>query len=265
MTLLFLFLGTESKEAGVLSSSSLGSFSLLDLKSSQVTLALQNDGSDETLNLGGLDGGLLTFLLGGDDTFNDVFADIIILGQVEELTDLGSTLRTETTGNGNVSKTGKGIFTLLGNDDGEDSEVSTDDTTTDGFALTFTSTTGTITGVTLGEEQTNTVVQEDTLFHGETLLIVTTSNLHDVTLEFFTKSVSFNFLRNTLIIEDAQFTLISNFNKFLTTSGRISDINLLKKAGEYEIHSKINEIFNLNDKLLLKMYKIGWINKGQMD
>ena len=150
-----------------------------------MTLTLQNNRGDKALDLGGLDGGLLAFLLGGDDTLNDVLADIIVLGQVEELADLGSTLGTETAGNGGVSETGEGAFTLLSDDNGQDGQISTDDTTADGLALTFTSTTGTVAGVTLGEEQTNTVVHQDSLFHGETLFIVTTGNLQNVTLEFF--------------------------------------------------------------------------------
>lgn len=95
-----------------------------------MTLTLQDNGGDEALDLGSLDGGLLSLLLSGDDTLDDVFADIVFLGQVEELADLGGALRTETTGDGGVGQTGKGLFALLADDDGEDREIGTDDATT---------------------------------------------------------------------------------------------------------------------------------------
>lgn len=76
------------------------------------------------------------------------------------------------------------------------------------------------------------MVQQDSLLHGETLLVVTASNLKDVTLEFLTQSVSLDFLGDALVVEDAQFTLVGDFNEFLTTSGRIGNVNLENRKKE---------------------------------
>ena len=52
------------------------------LKSQDVTLALENDGGDKTLDLGGLGVGLLLGVLGLNLATDNELADIIILGQV---------------------------------------------------------------------------------------------------------------------------------------------------------------------------------------
>jgi hypothetical protein len=119
----------------------------------------------------------------------------------EELSDLGGTLGTKTLRDSSIGQAGNILFTLLDNDKRENREVRTDNTTTDRLSLTFTGTTGTVTRVTLGHQKTDTVRQEDTLLHGETLLIVTTRDTENVTLEFVTKRVTRDFLSHTLIIE----------------------------------------------------------------
>ena len=49
--------------------------------------------------------------------------------------------------------------------------------------MALTVTTGSVAGVPLGQEKTNTLVGQDTLFHGETLLVVSSSDLGDVALK----------------------------------------------------------------------------------
>jgi len=53
------------------------------------------------------------------------------------------------------------------------------------------------------EEEADTVVDRDTLLHGEALLVVATSNAEDVALEVITKGVTGNLLRDALIVEEA--------------------------------------------------------------
>merc|ERR1740128_487608 len=72
------------------------------LQGNLVPLALQNHGGDETLDLGGLEPLLLTLLL-GKRPLDDVLADIILGGQVEELADLGSSLGSKPPGHGVVT------------------------------------------------------------------------------------------------------------------------------------------------------------------
>ena len=107
--LFFLFLDTLSKEDSIVG----GFFSRLDglsdLFGLQVTLTLESDGSNETLNLGGL--GVFLFAL-DDFTANNVFADIIILFQREHLSNLGGTLGAETLGDLDIGQSGNILFTL---------------------------------------------------------------------------------------------------------------------------------------------------------
>jgi hypothetical protein len=49
---------------------------------------LQTLGSDQTLDLGGLGVRLGSLLLGGDLTANDELTNVVLLGQVEELSDV---------------------------------------------------------------------------------------------------------------------------------------------------------------------------------
>jgi len=73
------------------------------------------------------------------------------------------------------------------------------------------------------------VVQQNTLHHGETLLVVTTSDLEDVTLPLVAESVDLNFLGDALVVENAQLALISDVDELLAASSRIGDVELHQK------------------------------------
>lgn len=224
--LVLLFLGALSQQGIVFFGSLLVGDNLGKLHGAHATTALERDGSDEALDLGALDARLATFLLAGDDALDNVLADIVFLGQVEELANLASTLGTQTAGNGSISQTGQVSIALLDNDQAQDSQVVSDNAATDALALAFTVTASTIAALTLGEEQANTVVQQDTLLHGETLLVVTTGDLENVALEFFTQGITFDFLGDALVHEGAQLAFIIDFNELLATSGRVSNVKL---------------------------------------
>lgn len=87
-------------------------------------------------------------------------------------------------------ESGNILVTFLDNNTGNDTHVGVDDATTSGLLLAFTCASGTVTRMTwtsrsvctraiqpkrtLGHEQLDTLVGQDTLSHGETLLVVTT-------------------------------------------------------------------------------------------
>ena len=75
-------LDTLGDESLVLGLSLLGVLSTTLLEGQDVTLALENNGGDKTLDLGGLGVGLLLGVLGLDLATDNELADIIILGQV---------------------------------------------------------------------------------------------------------------------------------------------------------------------------------------
>lgn len=187
-------------------------FDTAALDSVEVTAALETEGSNETLDLGPgervgqkyrnyqsknlrLGVGLgLGVLLGLDLTANDVLADIVLLGQVEESANLGGTLGTKTLGEDDIGQSGDVLLALLDDNEGEDGDIGGDDAATDGLALALTGAAGAVARVAVGEEKADTVGNEDTLLHGETLLVVSTGDTEDVALPLVAQRVARDFL-----------------------------------------------------------------------
>lgn len=82
VALLGSLLDTLGNESLVLGLGLLGVLGTTLLEGQDVALALENDGGDKTLDLGGLGVGLLLGVLGLNLATDDKLADIIILGQV---------------------------------------------------------------------------------------------------------------------------------------------------------------------------------------
>ena len=134
---------------------------------------------------------------------DDILSHIVILAQVEELSDLCRTLGTESLGEDIVGQSGDVIIALLDDDEGEDGDVGTDDAPADGLALALTVATSAVARVSIGEEEPNTVGKQNTLFHGEPLLVVPARDADDVALEFIAYRVSLDFLGDFLVEKDA--------------------------------------------------------------
>ena len=73
---------------------------------------------------------------------------------------------------------------------------------------------------------------QDTLLHGETLLIVPATDSDHITLPFFTQSVSSNFCGHTLLVEGTKFLFIVHFNELLAASGRERDVQLHSEVAD---------------------------------
>jgi len=117
---------------------------------------------------------------------------IIILGEAKESADLGSTLGTQALGVDDIGQARDVVLALLDDAESKDREVHSDDATTDRLALALTSTAGTVAGVAVGQQKTDTGWVHDTLLHGETLLVVSTGDSEDVALELITNAVTWN-------------------------------------------------------------------------
>ena len=146
---------------------------------------------------------------------DDVLANIVLLGEVEELADLGRTLGAKALGEDVVGQAGDVVLALLDDHQGEDSDVRADDAATDGLALALARAAGPVAGVAVRKEETDTVRKEDTLLHGETLLVVASGDAENVSFEFITEGVAGNLLRHLLVVEDTESTLIVDINSFL--------------------------------------------------
>lgn len=189
-------------------------------------LVLEALGGDQALDLRSLRVGLLLGVLGLNLATNHVLADIILLGETEKAADLGGAFGTETLGVGDIGKAGNVTITLLDDNKGEDSEVHTDNASTDRLPLTLSGTAGSVAGVALGEKEADTSGVHNTLLHGETLLVVTAGDLENVALELIADGVTGNFLTHAFVDENTETALIIDFDELLSAVGGISDIEL---------------------------------------
>jgi hypothetical protein len=115
---------------------------------------------------------------------------IVILGEAEELSDLGGALGTEALRVDDVGQAGNLLISLLDDGEGEDGHVVADDAAVDGLALALAGAAGTVAGVAVGEEESDTTGMHDTLLHGEALLVVATGDAEDVALKLVADRVA---------------------------------------------------------------------------
>ena len=162
---------------------------------------------------------------------------IVFLGEAKELADLGCALWTKTLGVDDVGEAGDIGVALLDDREGEDGEVHCDDAATDGFALALTSAAGSVAGVAVGEEKSNSSGMHDTLLHRETLLVVAAGDLEDVALELVANRVARNLCAHSVIVsccafeaeepfvpllhEDTQLSLIFDLDQLLAAVRRL--------------------------------------------
>ena len=172
-----------------------------------MTLALENDWGDQPLDLGGLVLGLLT-LLDDQGALDNVLPDIVLLGQVEKLPDLGSALGTETSWDGAVGQAGDLSLAFLDDGHGENGQVSVNDASADGFTLALTGTALAVAGVALAEKKADTAGSENSLLHGESLLVVASGDAEDVALPFVAQGGGINLHAHTLLVEGTDLELL---------------------------------------------------------
>ena len=73
---------------------------------------------------------------------------------------------------------------------------------------------------------------QDTLLHGETLLIIPATYSDHITLPFSTQSISSNFCGHTLLVEGTKFSFMVHFNELLAASGQERDVQLHSEAAD---------------------------------
>lgn len=69
-------------------------------------------------------------------------------------------------------------------------------------------------------------MRKNVLLHRETLLVVATSDLENVSLELVADAVALDFLSNALLKKDMSTTFIINLNQLLCAVGRVGDVEL---------------------------------------
>jgi hypothetical protein len=163
-----------------------------------VTLALQTQWGDETLDLGSLEFLLLLTFFLWEWTSDNILSYIIFLRQVEEGPDLASSLGSKTAWDGLVGQAWDIIIAFLDDDQVQHGQVGINDASSHRFSLAFSLSAWSVAGVTLGQKQTYTGVSQHSLFHWETLLIVTSSDTEHITIPFFTQCSGIYFCAHAL-------------------------------------------------------------------
>ena len=154
-----------------------------DLGVADVSLSLQSEGSYQSLDLGGL------LRLAGISADNEL-SHVVLLRQVEQLSDLVGSLGTQSARLDLVGQTGDVLGSLLDDDQVHNRQIGANDATTNGLSLAGTLSSGSEALHVLVEEKSDTGVGQNTLHHGEALLIVTTTNADDVSSPFLSEGVS---------------------------------------------------------------------------
>jgi len=155
---------------------------------------------------------------------SDTSTDIILLGQTKESPDLGSPLWPQSVGKVDISQPRQVALALLDDHQGQDSEVQADDAPPDGLPLPLTGTPWSVARVPLRQQKPNTSRVHDTLLHRETLLVVSSSDPEDVSLELITNGITCNLLTHALVDENTETTLVIDFDELLGSVGGVSVI-----------------------------------------
>merc|ERR1719220_1880091 len=213
------------KDLGILSSSQPVLLSPPPLESEPVPLPLEHHRGDQALHLG-RSKLLLLSILKGKGPLNDILADIVLLGQVEKLPDLASTLGSQPARDRVVGQSGDLSLSLLDDGHGEDREVAVNDAPTDRLPLALSILAGTVAGGSLLQQQPHPAVGQDTLLHGEALLVVASGDTENISLELVTKGVGLHLLAHPLLVKGTHLQLIGDLDQLLATRGRVRQVDL---------------------------------------
>jgi hypothetical protein len=228
---------------------------------------------NKTLDLGHLDGRLLA-LPTRHLTLNPILLlQLVSFVKGKELADACCTLGTKAPRNRGICEARKIALSLLHDHQVENLDLGRDDATANTLPLPLTLPALAIARGPLLQEQADTLGCHDTLLHGETLLVVASRDLEDVTLELIAQNVTNNLLVHTLIVEIApaicvwisdegggkncvelpslwerggstlgqqsgqdnlQLALILDLDDLLAARGRVRDVKLQRTKGESE-------------------------------
>lgn len=146
--------------------------------------------------------GFRVLLLAGHLPPHNILSNIILLPKVEEFPNLSGPLRPKTFRQYFIRQPSDLLITFLHNHHTQHGDIRTDNAASNGLALALACTTGAVTRVSVGEEELDTVWEEDTLFHWESLFVISTRDTEDVSFPFVADRVSGDFLGDFLFVED---------------------------------------------------------------
>jgi len=211
------------EEFDIFAGSLLGSLPSFFLFSSVQLLSSESDVGDQSLDLGGLivDLAVLFNLSGVKENESSWIVGLL---EIEQFTNSGGSLGTSSSWFLIIGQTFDFSFTLLDNCKSQNGEIVSDDAASDGLSLSFTGSSWSEAAVSLFHEDSGSASDEDTLFHGESVLIVSSGNFEQVALEFVTKFISSDFLTHSFTEESSQFFIVVNDDGLLEASDRVRNV-----------------------------------------
>ena len=111
-------------------------------------------------------------------------------------------LGAEPPGHVSVGQSREILLALLDDLHGEDSDVRAHDAAAHRLALALALPAGAVAAVALGQQNADAALDQHTLLHGETVLVVAAGNLEHVALEVVAERVSVDLLAHALVEED---------------------------------------------------------------
>jgi len=189
------------------------------------SLSLKSDWGDESLDLWCLGSGFGVFLISFQFSSDDKRSDIVFLFEVEQLSDLVSSFWSQSSVNDSVGQTSEVVITLSDNAGGDDGQIVVNDATSDGFSFSFTASLAGVSRSAFFHEKSNSMSDENTLFHGETLFVLTTGDPQNVAFEFIAQWIGGYFVGDSLVVEVLDLVFIIDFEGFLLACARVSDID----------------------------------------
>ena len=123
------------------------------------------------------------------------------------------------------------LISLLHDTQRQHAQIHRHDAAAHALSLSLSRTPGSVTAVSVAQQQPHASRVHDSLLHRETLLVVAAGNFEDVAFEFGADAVAGDFVAHAAVHEDAEFALIFDLDELLCTIGRVGDVELHLDGG----------------------------------
>jgi len=179
----------------------------------------ESDIGDESLDFGSL---LSRFSVGGSPGPPDyIFLEeggVFFFGEAEELSDFVGSLGPKSSGALDVGESFEVSVSLFHYLEGQDTDIGSHDASSDRLSLPLSGPPGSVALLVFVEEESDSSLHQDALSHGEPVLIVSSGDLHHVSLEFLSEVVTLDFLAHSPVEKNVIFLVVINIVGFLCSS-----------------------------------------------
>jgi len=171
--------------------------------------------SNKSLNLWALVESLITLLKLSSD---NVLGNSIGLSEGESSSDSIGSLWSKSSWSLLIGEASNVLLSLNENLKSDNSKIWSADASSNRLSLSLSGSSWSVSGSSLSHENSDSAVYQDTLFHGESLFVISSSNSEGVTFELFSYNFSVNIRPHSSIIEVAIDLVIVNVLDNLLTS-----------------------------------------------